>query len=313
MTPDFYVVGAQKSGTTSLCSILSTHPDVCFSVPKEPMFLCRDDPMLHPTFFVERGREWMGFDWERSRNDLIQGYERLFENAGKHQLCGEGSTTYMLSKDAPSRIYAMNPQAKIIFILRNPVNRAYSAYWHYVREGMVSWGFEREIKFNPHRILPSGCYKRYIERYLQIFPREQIFIGLSEVFKSNKNGFVGPVLEFLGLDPRRHIEIKERRNVAKVPASLPLQLFLNCLYKVAGGQFSAEDRRDVFHDAELNVFQKRMLRIIMLMQKVNLKNKRYPPMNSRVKQALTEYYRRENKGLAELVGIDLEKYWGMSL
>lgn len=313
MIPDFYVVGAQKSGTTALCSIMSKHPDVFISTPKEPMFLSRDDPMIHPNFFIERQSEWLNFDWERCRKDLLQRYDRLFETAGENQLCGEGSTTYMLSREAPARIYSLNPDARIIFLLRNPVNRAYSAYWHYVREGLAIWSFQKEIQFNADRILAAGCYKRYIERYLNIFPREQIFIGLTEEFETDQLGFTKEVFKFLDLDTRNDIEMNEKRNTAQVPASLSLHLFLNYMYKIVGAQFSAEDQRDVAQAKELSNFQRKLIHLISLIQKKNLKNKRYAPMNSRIRYALTEYYRRENLGLANLIGINLEKYWEMPL
>ena len=87
--PDFFIAGAQKSGTTAISSILNHHPKIFVSIPKEPMFFCRDDVSLHSCFFIERSREWLHFDWEKNKDALLARYENLFHKESPDVLCGE--------------------------------------------------------------------------------------------------------------------------------------------------------------------------------------------------------------------------------
>lgn len=167
MIPHFFVVGAQRAGTTAVCDLLKHYPGVSLSIPKEPMILSRDNPQLHADFFVERKQEWLAYDFRDNYKTIIDAYKKKFTDSGNGTICGEGSTTYMPSGEAAKRIHDLNPDARIIFMLRNPVNRAWSAYWHFVYKGTAFWTFEKQLQFDSQNILSTGLYKSNIEQYME--------------------------------------------------------------------------------------------------------------------------------------------------
>jgi hypothetical protein len=106
--PDFFIVGAPKCGTTSLASYLRTHPKIYMSAIKEPNYFCFDVPGLRDTY------------------DRPETYGRLFARARPEQLCGEASTAYLFSREAVPAILSANPAAKIIVMVRNPIDMVVS-------------------------------------------------------------------------------------------------------------------------------------------------------------------------------------------
>ena len=309
--PEFFIVGAQKSGTTSICSILNHHAKIYVSTPKEPMFFCRDDVQLHSCFFVERSHEWSNFDWGGKRDDLIAGYDRLFHKKKPDVLCGEGSTTYMPSRRVPERIFALKPDAKIIFILRNPVDRAYSAYWHYVYKGVISRKLYNQLRFDGQGLLAMGLYKEYIDHYLKFFTKKQMYFEVFERFKTDKQNCINGILRFLKVDGEIDTTaVTERTNSARVPAFHRVQLVLNELRKIFGARYSAEDQYDVTIQKDKSFIARFMIKNINLLSSYNLRRKKYKKIDNKIRSLMQEYYRRENRGLSELVEIDLKKYWG---
>lgn len=310
--PDFFIAGAQKSGTTAISSILNHHPKICVSIPKEPMFFCRDDVSLHSCFFVERSREWLYFDWGKNKDALLARYEKLFHKESPDVLCGEASTTYMPSKRVPERISSLRPDAKIIFILRNPVDRAYSAYWHYVHKGVISRTLRNQLRFDGCEILSMGLYKEYIEHYLKFFPREQLYFEVFEEVISDKQNCINRILQFLNVEGEVDIATStEKTNRAKVPVFHRGQLVLNNLCKILDARYSAEDQYDVTANNDVNYISQFLIRIIDLLSSYNFRRTKYKKIDDDLRSLLQEYYRRENNNLSELIGIDISKYWGL--
>lgn len=185
--PDFLIVGAAKSGTTTLFRYLDQHPDVFGCHPKEPCFF--DD-----------GVNWdRGFEW----------YSSLFEGARPDQICGEGSTNYTRFpqvREVPERIRAAIPHAKLIYIMRHPVERAYSHYVHrYTKEVFphqpIVEPFESFVERDP-MCVDGSDYALQIERYLEHFPREQILLLRLEELHRDPSSVLQRVQRFLGLSER---------------------------------------------------------------------------------------------------------------
>ena len=310
--PDFFIAGAQKSGTTAISSILNHHPKIFVSIPKEPMFFCRDDVSLHSCFFIERSREWLHFDWEKNKDALLARYENLFHKESPDVLCGESSTTYMPSKRVPERISSLRPDAKIIFILRNPVDRACSAYWHYVHKGVISRTLRNQLRFDGCGILSMGLYKEYIEHYLKFFPREQLYFEVFEEVISDKQNCINRILQFLNVEGEVDIAtLTEKTNRAKVPVFHRGQLVLNDLCKILGTRYSAEDQYDVTANNDMNYISRFLIKIIDLLSSYNFRRTKYKEIDDGLRSLLQEYYRRENNNLSELIGIDISRYWGL--
>ena len=120
--PDLFIVGAPKSGTTSLYEYLKGHPDVFMSVVKEPCYFSRD-------LAADKSGNFLRYDVDRAR------YLALFEGAGEAKRVGEASTRYLYSKDAAGLIAAEQPDARIVAILRNPVDMIASLHAHKLAGG----------------------------------------------------------------------------------------------------------------------------------------------------------------------------------
>lgn len=188
--PDFMIIGAPKCGTTSLFEYLCEHPDVARPTRKE----------IH--YFDERYDR--GLAW----------YRRHFPVVTPPQITGEATTAYLFAKDAPARAAALIPDAKLIAVLRDPVRRVISHYWHNHRLGRVRGDFESyfrealspnaERETNQARQFINypvqwGFYREQIERWFQHFPREQFLFLRFEDLASDGAAQTHGVFDFLGL------------------------------------------------------------------------------------------------------------------
>ncbi len=197
--PNFFIIGAPKSGTTAMAGYLGGHPGVHFCEPKEPCFFSTDFP---------------GQQLVATQED----YEALFAEAAEDQLAvGEGSVWYLYSEAALRNIKAYDPQAKIIVMLRNPVEQVYSMHqelYHrrYETEGdfIAAWGLQESRSAG--RNIPQHCkaaaflqysaiasYAAQVERLRQIFPPRQVKILLFDDFKADTGKAYRECLAFLGL------------------------------------------------------------------------------------------------------------------
>lgn len=194
-SPDFFVLGAQKGGTTSLYCYLQEHPQIQMPARKELHFY---------DLYYERGLQW---------------YLSLFpeKNSNGYPLTGDVTPRYLPHPEVPRRMYSHFPDAKLIILLRNPVARAFSGYKHTVRFGLTDLPFEylidREIEGicsgDSHAAPYSGTvvrglYARQIKRWLEYYPKEQILILISEDFFKNTQKNMDKIYAFLGLSPFKH-------------------------------------------------------------------------------------------------------------
>jgi hypothetical protein len=202
-TPNLFLIGAAKSGTTSMHEYLDGHPDIFMSPIKEPGFFSPDVPPARTRF---------------AYTDSLERYLTLFDAAGDERVIGESSTYYMFSKKAPGSIHDFAPKARIVAILRNPVDMAYSLHGHrttYGDEPIGDFGEalaadERDDFGGPDRaalIQRAGTYlqrARYadqLELWFATFPREQIYIVVLEDFVSSPDDEFRKLLQFLDVDP----------------------------------------------------------------------------------------------------------------
>jgi len=184
---DFIIIGAAKSGTTTLHHYLDRHPQVFMSTPKEPTFFARDER-------YRRGVEW---------------YASLFEPAARDQICGEASTNYSnwpLYARTVERMAELLPDVKLIYIMRHPVDRAYSHYVQVIKGAReedpnlkVQETFEEHIERDPSAIASSD-YMMQIERYLPVYPRERfLFLRMDDLVREPA-ATMAAVCRFLGID-----------------------------------------------------------------------------------------------------------------
>ena len=181
MLPNFIICGSPKSGTTSLYHYLNQHPDICFSSIKEPFYFCSDK--------YENQAGW---------------YESLFENCLEKKVVGEATPWYMRNKNSPERIFRTIPYAKLLFLMRNPIERAYSSYWFSVQRGHlnINTSFSQIIRFcdQNHTLVSTGFYFEQISRFIALFPLEQLFFLTTDELKSSPTESLQKICKFLEVD-----------------------------------------------------------------------------------------------------------------
>jgi hypothetical protein len=205
--PDFLILGAQRCGTTSLYKYLVRHPGVVAP------------PLGKGAHFFDTNY-CRGEDWYRGHfpTRLLRAHGR----PGGPRLTGEGSPYYVFHPDVPRRVAQLLPAAKLIVMLRDPVKRAWSQYWHEVARGFESLPFEealgqesarlageeqrllsepgyRSLEHQHHSYLARGRYAEQLERWLEHFPSEQLLVVSSERFFAAPEPEYHRVLRFLGL------------------------------------------------------------------------------------------------------------------
>lgn len=186
--PDFVIIGAAKSGTTTLYQQFLRHPGFFMSEPKEPTYFARDER-------YNRGEDW---------------YSSLFEPALPDQVCGEASTNYTNITEYPetiNRMKALLPDAKLVYIMRHPVDRAYSHYKQLISnkryddpDYKVQDSFEEHIK-KDRSVIDSSNYILQIEAFLEHYRRDQFLFLFDTELRKDLNGTLRRVCEFLEVSP----------------------------------------------------------------------------------------------------------------
>lgn len=307
--PRFLVVGAMKSGTTTLRHLLRAHPQI-FMPPREIFFFAIDDVEQHAGAVTGDDGRWRVHDFDANREAYLRWYAAFFEGASADQIIGEGSTTYMPSERAARRIAELIPDARLVFMLRDPVERAYSHYWHLVRSGAAWESFESLLRRAPATLIQRSCYKDQIVRYLSLFPAQHLKFILFEEFIRDSRRIASDVASFVGADiPLPPHADEGPLNAARMPRSVRLQLLRNRIVGPRGA-------RDRFGDLGRPIGTRAARRTVMgrgadwIFGRFNpLGPSRPPAMKADTREFLVQLLRRENRGLAEMTGLDVEQYW----
>ncbi len=217
--PNFFIVGAEKSGTTSLYDLLNTHTDIFMSPIKEPNHFSKDIESLdHEHKRVDPNKYFKQEILSKEHMAYIRDYDQylqLFSQSGNAKAVGEASVSYLFSEVAAKEIFKFNPDSKIIIILRNPVERAFSAYKMDLGIGRIKMSFSEAMKSVP-RYLERGLYCEQIKRYFDIFPQENIRVYLFEDLKDPTNIMYDLSL-FLGLNDEYNIVTEKVSNTSMSP------------------------------------------------------------------------------------------------
>lgn len=241
--PDFFIVGAAKAGTTSLYNYLKLHPDVYFSPIKEPHFFSTDinlDDMRSD--FKKNVQRDVGDYIKNSLGAPRHGtfvrnedhYQQLFSLVKNEKRVGESSVSYLFSKVAAQQIKAYNPAARVMIILREPVERAFSHYLMDLRIGYEKAGFREALNADinkerrgwgqSHLYVELGLYYEQVKRYLEVFEPANIKIMLHDDFKAAPKKLLSEVYAFLEIaDKTAEIDFSIRHNKAELPKSRTLQ------------------------------------------------------------------------------------------
>ena len=301
MKPNFFILGAAKCGTTSLYHYLGQHPDVCVSVDKEPGFFERDAE-------YERG---LGFYWDK-----------YFNTWAGETTVGEANPLNIYLPYVADRLKRTVPEARLIMMLRNPVERAFSHWGHGRMSHKERLSFEDALAQDVHLIdqgltfegdegarrwvqnlellsqlngfrtyLDTGYYSHHIIRYLKLFPRDQIKIIFLEDMSHNPRQVVDDVLKFLGVDSEY--------------TPFDTSLSNEGSYRSVG-HLLERSVRSTARSTKLKRFIPRRLRNT-LSETLSRIGPR-PKMNPKTRAWLVDHYYPFNRELEEIVGRDL-KHW----
>lgn len=295
--PNLFIVGAQKAGTSALAGWLSQHPQVYISFPKEPGFLA----------FGEKGyafNDGYGNPAPASRYVVRDhdSYLALFDGAhAQLRVIGEASTWYLNIPGMAHKLRNYNPQARVILILRNPVERAYSAWCHARGDrlepcdsfaGALALEEQRgEVEFLL-RYRRMGLYAQALEEYLDAFGTGQVLVMFHDDMRRNPAAFWEQVCAFLQIDASTEPPFKFRYNRAGEPRSRLLQQLLR------SHRVKQTVRRLLPHRVSLSIKNR--------LDDANLRD--FPPMDNTVRDELRDYYRDDILRLAELTDRNLEAW-----
>jgi hypothetical protein len=235
--PSFLIIGAQRAGTTTLYTYVRRHPDI--TGPRQADASIYWGKELH--FFDEHF--WRGLDWYRAFFPL-EARQRAIRRLGRDLVPGEGTPYYLFHPAVPARVAATIPDARLIALLRNPVERAYSHYQLMVKTGREKLSLEDAIEAEPERLAGAeaelmenrtvsgkdgrhrhehhrhrayvgrGLYADQLERWLAHFPRGQLLVLRSEDFLARPDEVYGQVFEFLGVR-RWNVRDYEPQNIGR--------------------------------------------------------------------------------------------------
>ena len=191
--PNLIGCGAGKSGTTSLYHYLNQHPDIFMAKAKEVHFFSNH---------YDKGVSW---------------YTDNFKGAHSAKIVGEFSTSYMLNPAVPERIFDLLPEAKLIFVFRNPIERAYSNYWFSVSIGTqdenitFSEAIRNDLGYTKY--VASGFYYHHLQKFLKFYHPSNMYIMLTEDLKTNPLHQLRACYQFLNVDPSFQPDVERAYNV----------------------------------------------------------------------------------------------------
>lgn len=282
---DFFIVGAPKCGTTSLSRYLDRHEEIFFSKPKEVNFFSGDEIRNQKLYYQE------------STVSTLADYESVFSEGTPGNIFGEGSVSYLYYSNVPQKIKNYNTNAKIIIVLRDPVDRAYSHYLMDRRLGYVeneiSTIFKNPSKYPVHyqQYFLLGEYYSQVKRYISIFGEKSVLVISDQRFKDTPLDVLENICKFLGIEYQDDLYTEKSHNQFKSPRNFVIAY----LYKLHILRFFAQ-------------------RVIPKVIQDWLKNflfasDRKPELDLMMKSTLADFYREENEALAALLCEDFPLLW----
>ena len=278
MKVNTFIVGAPKAGTTSLHHYLNQHTDVSMSSVKEPNFFSFKEvsPLFYKSLCIKTSED----------------YHKLFDEQKK--IMGEASVSYLFYDEVSKRIHDYNPKAKIIVMLRQPIERAFSHYLMDCRLGFCSVSLE-DILNNPQKhqqfyqqYVKLGNYYSQLKRYLSIFPKGQVQVIFYENFKNNTSAEMSSLFNFLEID-NQPLDLSIQNSFLSPSNSL-----IAFLYKF---NWIRKGFKLLVPFSLLSFFKKTLF-----------SGSKKPKISDAVKQQLKQYYRSDVGQLEKLLNVDLSRW-----
>ena len=280
---DLMIIGAQKAGTTSLKNYLGEHPEICTHERTEFKFFVNEE-------------------------EYKQGYKKIFKKyykncRNKNKIIGK-NVLLMYNVNALKRLYEYNPNIKLVIILRNPIDRTYSAWLYEKRKGRdQSSTFEEAINLKHlfdsnyyNMYIEYSLYYKYISKILEIFDRNQIKIFLFEKFKENPIFICQEIFSWLDVDKNF---VPNTNKIYNKAAIARFSFITDLIYK--DNTVKRIAKKILPHSIRFKMSQ--------ILLKLNEKAIAPPKMNKSTREILKEFFKIPNKQLSELLKLDLS-LWG---
>jgi hypothetical protein len=234
--PNFFVVGAAKSGTTSLYEYLKLHPEVYMAPIKETHHFSTDidNSKFRPNYARSLNKDLTGFLSGNMEEGIFHAfvkdwneYVQLFKKVNGEKAIGEVTNSYLYSKEAAKNIISKFPDAKVIMMLRNPVDRAFSHYLMDLRIGYETANFmtalKKDLARNPkgwgisNLYIEIGMYYEQVRRFIEVFPEPQRRIYIFDDFVKNPEAMMKDIFRFLEVSETTIIDFSRKYNPSFIP------------------------------------------------------------------------------------------------
>ncbi len=296
--PNFLIIGAAKSGTSALYRYLRQHPEIYMSPIKEPHFFGYEGTPPHA--------QGPG-DFVNTAITEIETYSNLFNKVTTEKAVGEASPTYIHLPKAVDRIHYHIPDVKLIAILRQPADRAFSAYMHVVRDQReTAVDFAHALKLEKERISKGwgpiwhytkiGYYYAYLKRYYEQFEADSIRVYLYDDFHTEPNKILKDIFGFLGVDKEFKPDMRYKANVSGVQKHKIFTFLINTFF----------NKPNLVRFVARHLFPEEMRwRFTTQVRNRNLKQQIIPP---HLRRELTAMFYEDILQLQELIDRDLS-HW----
>jgi hypothetical protein len=264
--PDFIIVGAMKGGTSTLAYFLENQNEIVMA-PGEVNYFDNDKNFA-------KGKSW---------------YQKQFKSKDYNRIWGEKTATYHYDEKVPERIYRYNPSTKLVWILRNPIYRAYSNYWHRVKFGGEFNTFEEAVHNEINGIeknkwglyLKRSDYANQLKAFNKYFEYKQMYVLIFEDLIHDIRGNLVGLFDFLGVQKEHPlIPPKRSKNVTYLPSSPEI---LKQSRKIFGKTIPFKIIRKVFEK----------------------KTPGYPQLNTKTEEMLKSYFQNSIDELEGIINVDL--------
>lgn len=289
---NFMVVGAVKSGTTSIYNYLKAHPQVYMSPIKEPKFFQWDGE-------IRRFSTKLDDSIYQDSIKTFEDYKALFSGVKDELAIGEASVSYLYNKDVPARIHRRFPEVKLIVILRQPAERAFSHYLHTKWLGYEPLTFAEALAQENQRIdsnwgpswhyKQQGFYAEQVKRYQALFDADQFKIYIYDDLRQDPINFMKAVYEYLEIDSAFIPDTNKQYNVRSFPQNQLVHQVMN--------------KPNAIKDTVKNIIPKGLRKNLGTW--IKRKNSWKPELDPQLRDELTESYRQDILELQDLMGKDL--------
>lgn len=290
--PNFLIIGAAKSGTTSIAQYLKQHPKIYISPIKEPYFFSFEGNI--PNFKGSNDSETFAHLVTN-----LDDYENLFKEVSDEIAIGEASVSYLHIPSTAQNIFHHLPQVKILVVLRNPVDRAYAHFLHQIRDGHESQtDFAKALEAEEKRIQDdwmfswfyknNGFYFKQLSFYTKLFDPSQIKVWLYEDLQQDAIGLLQDMFRFLEVDETFTPDLSVRYNISGIPKNKAIFKFID-------------------HPSPI----KKLIRPLfppVLRQKIRTQALQKPSLSNEIRQELIGVYRDDILQLQDLINRDLSSW-----